>query len=93
VDYTCSNGHEISTFDNDKKLTKCLGMVDGAPCTGTLTRVGEGVRQDNRCEGAGHHAEPLKRSPKKGRCPECGKAIVLTKEGKLRFHERKTVSA
>lgn len=79
-------------MDVGTTIDRCLAFVDGEPCDGTLTRTDIGPREQNRCDGVGHHAEPLARSPKKGRCEFCGKAIVLTREGRLRFHEKKVTA-
>lgn len=83
-EYECSNGHYLST---PGPINNCLGMVDDEPCKGTLTQLDAPIRP--RCEGVGTHAERLPKNPKKGRCEYCGKSVVLTREGKLRFHEKK----
>jgi hypothetical protein len=43
--YICSNNHDITS---DKPIKKCLAMVHGKPCTGTLKSVGKGSRSANK---------------------------------------------
>lgn len=41
--YRCSNGHEIYSAT---EVVKCLVVVRGSPCKGTLTRFGPGSKKD-----------------------------------------------
>jgi hypothetical protein len=43
--YKCSNGHDMAS---PKEQTKCLAIVKGSPCKGTLTRYGKGSRAETK---------------------------------------------
>lgn len=43
--YKCSNGHELAS---EKSLDKCLVVVKGSPCKGTLARFGRGSKTETK---------------------------------------------
>lgn len=86
MSFRCANGHDVDVPTN-VTITKCPAYRHGSPCNAALTRVGEGAMKERACEGSHHHADPLRKGSKKGRCDVCGKNVALTKDGKLRVHE------
>lgn len=88
VSFICSNGHALDVPPGAKPPRRCLGYQHGLPCKGKLTRVGEGAVKAAACDGSGAHVGPDPKSKKgKGRCPECGKLVTLTKAGALHVHQ------